>query len=117
MDTMQLLDITDHKLLCWRDAIYKAMTLGFQVDLLLNLVRDLARAMFGAWTIHSMRSLPGPDEIKTSIDTLNLKQRELETQDRELRVLLLPQGVSTDGSNCVAEVVTRSSQKASSILF
>ncbi|CAL2239495.1 unnamed protein product [Prunus armeniaca] len=100
MDTMQFLDIT--KLLCWRDAICEAMNLGFQVDLLLNLVRDLARSVFGARAIHSMRSLPGPDEIKTAIDTLNLKQRELETQHQELRALLLAQGVSTDGANCVA---------------
>ncbi|PQM38668.1 hypothetical protein Pyn_11604 [Prunus yedoensis var. nudiflora] len=57
MDTMELLDITDHRLLCWRDAICEAMALGFPVDLLLNLVRDLARAVFGARAIDSMRSL------------------------------------------------------------
>ncbi|CAL9005451.1 unnamed protein product [Prunus brigantina] len=77
MDTMHFLDITDHKLLCWRDAICEAMTLGFQVDLLLKLVRDLARVVFGARAIHSMRSLPGPDEMKIAIDTLNLKQRDI----------------------------------------
>ncbi|CAL9006441.1 unnamed protein product, partial [Prunus brigantina] len=48
MDTMQLLDITDHKLLCWRDAICEAMILGFRVEFLLKLVKNLARAVFGA---------------------------------------------------------------------
>ncbi|PQM42178.1 hypothetical protein Pyn_23291 [Prunus yedoensis var. nudiflora] len=38
MDTMQLLDITDHRLLCWRDAVCEAMTLGFRVDFLMNLM-------------------------------------------------------------------------------
>ncbi|PQQ03686.1 hypothetical protein Pyn_40622 [Prunus yedoensis var. nudiflora] len=64
MDTMELLDITDHRLLCWRDAICEAMTLGFPVDLLLNLVRNLAHAVFGARAIDSMRSLPGSDQDK-----------------------------------------------------
>lgn len=117
MDTIQLLDITDHRLLCWRDAICEAMTLGFQVEFLLNLVRDLARAVFGARAIHSMGSLPSPDEIKAAIDTLNLKQRELENQHRELHVLLLAQGVSIDGANFMAEAAARSSNKASSVLL
>ncbi|CAL9004001.1 unnamed protein product, partial [Prunus brigantina] len=30
IDTAQLLDITDHRLLCWRDAVCEAMTLGFR---------------------------------------------------------------------------------------
>ncbi|PQQ18432.1 hypothetical protein Pyn_23526 [Prunus yedoensis var. nudiflora] len=64
MDTMQLLDITDHKLLCWQDAVCEAMTLGFWVDFLLNLMRDLARAVFGAGAIHSMKSFSGPDESR-----------------------------------------------------
>ncbi|BBG93511.1 hypothetical protein Prudu_018724 [Prunus dulcis] len=53
IDTMQLLDITDHKLFCWWDAICEAITLGFHVDFLLNLVKDLARAVFGARAIRS----------------------------------------------------------------
>ncbi|CAL2266936.1 unnamed protein product [Prunus armeniaca] len=40
--TMQLLDIIDHKLFCWQDAICEAITLGFHMDFLLNLVKDLA---------------------------------------------------------------------------
>ncbi|PQM32685.1 hypothetical protein Pyn_30634 [Prunus yedoensis var. nudiflora] len=78
MDTMELMDITDHRFLCWRDAICEAMTLGFPVDFLLNLVRHLARVVFGARAIHNMRLLLGSDEVKAAADALNLKQRELE---------------------------------------
>ncbi|KAI5317034.1 hypothetical protein L3X38_036741 [Prunus dulcis] len=74
MDTMQLMDITDHRLLCWRDAICEAITLGFHVDFLLNLVRNLARAVCGARTIHSMRSSLGSEEVKLAADALNFKQ-------------------------------------------
>ncbi|KAL6286135.1 hypothetical protein ACE6H2_010525 [Prunus campanulata] len=107
MDTMELLDITDHRLLCWRDAICEAMTLGFPVDLLLNLVRNLARAVFGARAIDSMRSLPGSDKIKAAADALNLKQRELEDHHREFQALLLARGVSVDSAECVAEAAAR----------
>ncbi|CAL9013010.1 unnamed protein product, partial [Prunus brigantina] len=62
MDTMQLLDITDHRLLCWRDAICEAIILGFHVDFLLNLVKNLACAVFGARAIHSMQLLHDSDE-------------------------------------------------------
>ncbi|PQM35334.1 uncharacterized protein Pyn_23653 [Prunus yedoensis var. nudiflora] len=47
MNTMQLLDITDHRLLCWLGAICEAITLGFRVEFLLNLVKNLARTVFG----------------------------------------------------------------------
>ncbi|CAL9000093.1 unnamed protein product [Prunus brigantina] len=78
MDTMQLLDITDHKLLCWRDAICEAMILGFRVEFLLKLVKNLARAVFGARAIHGMQSSHDSDEVKAAADALNLKQQELE---------------------------------------
>ncbi|CAL2239047.1 unnamed protein product [Prunus armeniaca] len=61
VDTMEFLDITDHRLLCWRDAICEAITLG-------------ARA------IHSMKLSQGSDEVKDDADTLNIKLRELESQ-------------------------------------
>lgn len=51
IDTMQLLDIIDHRLLCWRDAICEAITLGFHVDFLLDLLRNLASAIFGVRAI------------------------------------------------------------------
>ncbi|PQM42010.1 hypothetical protein Pyn_17870 [Prunus yedoensis var. nudiflora] len=117
MDTVQLLDITDHRLLCWRDAVCEAMTLGFRVDFLLNLMRDLARAVFGAQAVHSMELSSSPDEIRAAAEALSLKQRELENQHGELRALLLAQGVSADGADCVAEAKTRSSRKASAVLF
>lgn len=117
MDTMRLLDITDHRLLCWWDAICEAMTLGFWVDFLLNLMRDLARAVFEAQAIHSMESFSGPDEIRVVAEALSLKEHELENQHGELRALFLAQGVSADVACCVAEAATRSSHKASSILF
>ncbi|PQM34664.1 hypothetical protein Pyn_13392 [Prunus yedoensis var. nudiflora] len=74
IDTMQLMDITYHKLLCWRDSICEAMALGFHVDFLLNLVRNLARAVFGARALHGMRLIPGSDEVKIAADALNLKR-------------------------------------------
>ncbi|PQQ18157.1 hypothetical protein Pyn_34317 [Prunus yedoensis var. nudiflora] len=117
MDTTQLLDITDHRLLCWRDAICEAMTLGFRVDFLLSLVRDFARAVFGARAVHSMELSSCPNEIRAAAEALSLKQRELENQHRELHALLLAQGVSADGASCVAEATTRSSCKASDVLF
>ncbi|CAL2255362.1 unnamed protein product [Prunus armeniaca] len=73
MDTMHLLNITDHRLLFWRDAICEAMTLGFWVEFLLNLVKDLARVVFEARAIHNMESFFGPDEIKVAAEALNLK--------------------------------------------
>ncbi|CAL9021335.1 unnamed protein product [Prunus brigantina] len=114
MDTVQLLDITDHRLLCWRDAVCEAMTLGFRAESLLNLVKDLARAAFGARAVHNMKSNPGPDAIRAAVEALVFKQRELENQRRELRDLLSAQGVSSD---CVMEAVTRSSHEASPIPF
>ncbi|CAL9020550.1 unnamed protein product [Prunus brigantina] len=117
MDTTQLLDITDHRLLCWRDAICEAMTLGFWVEFLLNLVKDLARVVFGERAIHSMESFSGSDNVRAAAKALNLKKRELENQHGELHALLLAQGISSDSASCVMEAVTRSSHKASSVLF
>ncbi|BBH04526.1 HXXXD-type acyl-transferase family protein [Prunus dulcis] len=58
IDTMQLLDIIDHRLLCWRDAICEAITLGFHVDFLLDLLRNPAHAIFGVRAIlNLMRQL------------------------------------------------------------
>ncbi|CAL2256590.1 unnamed protein product [Prunus armeniaca] len=107
MDTTQLLDITDHRLLCWRDAICEAMTLGFRVEFLLNLVKDLARAIFGERAIHSMESFSGSDNIRAATKALNLKQCELEHEHGELRALLLARGISPDSAGCVTEAVTR----------
>ncbi|CAL8088344.1 unnamed protein product [Prunus armeniaca] len=117
MDTVQLLDITDHRLLCWRDAVCEAMTLGFRAESLLNLVKGLARAAFGARAIHNMKSNPGPNEIRAAAEALVFKQHELENQRRELRGLLSAQGVSSDSADCVMEAVTRASHGASSVPF
>ncbi|CAL2232202.1 unnamed protein product [Prunus armeniaca] len=108
MDTVQLLDITDHRLLCWRDAVCEAMTLGFRAEPPLNLVKGLARAAFGARAAHNMKSNPDPDEIRAAAEALVFKQHELENQRRELRGLLSAQGVSSDSADCVMEAVTRS---------
>ncbi|CAL8135438.1 unnamed protein product [Prunus armeniaca] len=117
MDTVQLLDITDHRLLCWRDAVCEAMTLGFRAESLLNLVKGLARAAFGARAVHNMKSNPSPDEIRAAAEALVFKQHALENQRRELRGLLSAQGVSSDSADCVMEAVTRSSHGASSVPF
>ncbi|KAL6294028.1 hypothetical protein ACE6H2_002170 [Prunus campanulata] len=117
MNTMQLLDITDHRLLCWRDAICEVMTLGFRVEFLLNLVKDLARAVFGGRATRNMESFPGSEGIRVAAKALNLKQRELEDHCRELRALPLARGVSPDGASCVVEAVTRSPHEASIIPF
>ncbi|CAL2239742.1 unnamed protein product [Prunus armeniaca] len=103
---VQLLDITDHRLLCWRDAVCEAMTLGFRAESLLNLVKDLARAVFGARVVHNMKSNPGPNEIRVAAEALVFKQHELEKQHRELRGLLSAQGVSPDSADCMTEAVT-----------
>ncbi|CAL2229806.1 unnamed protein product [Prunus armeniaca] len=99
VDTMEFLHITDHRLLCWWDAICEAITVGFHVDFLLNLVRNLSRAVFGARAIHSMKLSQGSDEVRVVADTLNIK------------------GISADNAECVTEAATRSSPKASSVLF
>ncbi|CAL2270467.1 unnamed protein product [Prunus armeniaca] len=117
MDTMQLLDITDHKLLCWRDAICEAMILGFRVEFLLKLVKNLARAVFGAWTIHSMQLSHDSDEVKAAADALNIKQRELENQRREMHALLHAKGISVDSAECETEAAARLSPGASFVLF
>ncbi|PQM33572.1 hypothetical protein Pyn_21501 [Prunus yedoensis var. nudiflora] len=93
------------------------MTLGFRVEFLLNLLKDLARAVFGERATRSMESFSGSKDIRAAAEALNLKQRELEDQRRELRALLLAQGVSPDGACCVVEAVTRSSHKTSTIPF
>ncbi|CAL9001556.1 unnamed protein product, partial [Prunus brigantina] len=93
MDTMQLLDITDHKLLCWRDAICEAMILGFRVESLLKLVKNLAHAVFGARAIHSMQLSHDSDEVRAAADALNFKQWEVENQRREVHALLLTKGI------------------------
>ncbi|KAI5323367.1 hypothetical protein L3X38_032439 [Prunus dulcis] len=74
-----------------RDAICEALTLGFWVEFLLNLVKDLARAVFGARAIHNIESFFGPDEIRAVANALNLKQCEVENQHGELRALLFAQ--------------------------
>ncbi|CAL8152639.1 unnamed protein product [Prunus armeniaca] len=117
MDTMQLLDITDHKLLCWRDAICEAMILGFRVEFLLKLVKNLARAIFGARAIRSMQLLRDSDEVKAAADALNIKQQELENQCREMHALLLAKGISVDSAECVMEAAARLSPGASFVLF
>ncbi|CAL2255269.1 unnamed protein product [Prunus armeniaca] len=117
MDTMQLLDITDHKLLCWRDAICEAMILGFPVEFLLKLVKSLARAVFGARAIHSMQLSHDSDEVKAAADALNIRQQELENQRREMHALLLAKGVSVDSAECVTEAAARLSPGASFVLF
>lgn len=117
MDTMQLLDIIDHRLLCWRDVICEAIILGFHVDFLLNLVKNLACAVFGAQAINSMQLLHDSDEVKAAANALNLKQRELENQRREVHALLLTKGISADNAECVIEAAARSSLRASVVLF
>ncbi|CAL8121399.1 unnamed protein product [Prunus armeniaca] len=117
MDTMQLLDITDHKLLCWRDAICEATILGFRVEFLLKLVKSLARAVFGARAIHSMQLSHNSDEVKAAADALNIKQQELENQGREMHALLLAKGISVDNVECVTEAAARLSLGASFVLF
>ncbi|CAL9008802.1 unnamed protein product [Prunus brigantina] len=117
MDTMQLLDITDHKLLCWRDAICEAMILGFRVEFLLKLVQNLARAVFGARAIHSMQSSRDSDEVKAAADALHIKQQELEDQRREMHALLLAKGISADSAECVTEAAVRLSSGASFVFF
>ncbi|CAL9029941.1 unnamed protein product [Prunus brigantina] len=117
MDTMQLLDITDHKLLCWRDAICEAMILGFRVEFLLKLVKNLARAVFGARAILGMQSSHDSDEVKAAADALNLKQQELENQRREMHALLLAKGISVDSAECVTEAMARLSPGASFVFF
>ncbi|CAL2230298.1 unnamed protein product [Prunus armeniaca] len=111
IDTMQLLDITDHKLICWRDTICEAITLGFHVDFFLNLVRNLARA------IPRMKSSLGFDKVKPATNALTIKQRELEDQRRELHALLLTKGVFADSAECMAEATARSSPRVSLVLF
>ncbi|CAL9005498.1 unnamed protein product [Prunus brigantina] len=117
IDTMQLLDITDHKLLCWRDAICEAMILGFRVESLLKLVKNLARAVFGARAIHNMQLSRDSDEVKAAADALHIKQQELENQRQEMHVLLLAKGISADSAECVTEAAVRLSSRASFVLF
>ncbi|CAL9020717.1 unnamed protein product [Prunus brigantina] len=62
INTLLLLDIIDHRLLCWRDSICEAITLG-----------NLAHAVFGALAIHSMKLSLGSDEVKAVADALNIK--------------------------------------------
>ncbi|KAI5324080.1 hypothetical protein L3X38_033153 [Prunus dulcis] len=88
MNTLQLLDITNHRLLCRRDAICEAIDLGFHIDFYLTLVRSVAHAVFRARAIHSMKSSLGSYEVKAATDAFNLKQRELEDRRRELQTRL-----------------------------
>ncbi|KAI5338176.1 hypothetical protein L3X38_017447 [Prunus dulcis] len=55
----------------------------------------LGQEPFITWSRHLAL---GPNEVKAAADTLNLKQRELEDQHRELHALLLAKGVSVDGA-------------------
>lgn len=64
-----------------------------------------------------MNSLLGFDGVKAAANTLNLKQRELEDQHRELHAIILAKEVSAYGVECVVEAAARSSHKASYVLF
>ncbi|CAL2247099.1 unnamed protein product [Prunus armeniaca] len=70
-------------------------------------MRNLACVVFRARAIHSMKSLLGFDKVKAAVDALNIKQRDLEDQRKELHALLLTKGVSADSAECVAEVIAR----------
>ncbi|CAL8174480.1 unnamed protein product [Prunus armeniaca] len=117
MDTMHLLDITYYKFLCWRDVICEAMPWRFRADFLLNMLKDLACAVFGARAIHRMKSLIGFDGIKVAVDTLSLKQRELEDHCHELHAFLLAKRAAASGAECVVKASARSSHDASSVLL
>ncbi|CAL2277068.1 unnamed protein product [Prunus armeniaca] len=106
-----------HKLLCWRDAICEAMILGFRVEFLLKLVKNLAHVVFGARAIRSMQSSHDSDEVKAAADALNIKQQELENQRREMHALLLAKGISIDSVECVTEAAARLSPGASFVLL
>ncbi|ONI14540.1 hypothetical protein PRUPE_4G286200 [Prunus persica] len=89
--------------------ICEAITLGFHVDFPINLVRNLACAVFGVRAIHSMKLSHGSSEVKADADTLNIKQQELDSQRREVHAFSL--------AKCVTETTTRSSPRASFVLF
>ncbi|XP_020412057.1 uncharacterized protein LOC109947070 [Prunus persica] len=89
--------------------ICEAITLGFHVDFPINLVRNLACAVFGVRAIHSMKLSHGSSEVKAAADTLNIKQQELDSQRREVHAFFL--------AKCVTETTTRSSPRASFVLF
>ncbi|KAI5323122.1 hypothetical protein L3X38_032194 [Prunus dulcis] len=57
------------------------------------------------------------DEVKVAADALNIKQQELESQRREVHPLLLAKGISADNADGVIEAATRSSPRASFVLF
>lgn len=75
------------------------------------MLKDLACAVFGARAVHSMKSLIGFDGIKAAVDTLSLKQRELEDHCLELHALLLAKGASASGAKCMVKAA-RSSHDA-----
>ncbi|KAI5324237.1 hypothetical protein L3X38_033310 [Prunus dulcis] len=77
IDTMQLLDITYHRLLCWRDAICEAITLGFHVD----------QSPFGAPRIlRNFRRTPQKHTFlgSSSIDAAAFSQRPTEGHPSDL---------------------------------
>ncbi|XP_034201219.1 uncharacterized protein LOC117638817 [Prunus dulcis] len=97
--------------------ICEAITLGSHVDFFINLVRNLACAVFGVRAIQSMKLSHGSSEVKAAVDTLIIKQQELDKQRREVHALFFAKGISADNAECVTEATARSSPSASFVLF
>ncbi|KAI5317902.1 hypothetical protein L3X38_037609 [Prunus dulcis] len=55
--------------------------------------------------------------VGSAVDTLIIKQQELDKQRREVHALFFAKGISADNAECVTEATARSSPSASFVLF
>ncbi|KAL6279072.1 hypothetical protein ACE6H2_015953 [Prunus campanulata] len=118
MDVTSYSEISDHKLLCWRDTIRDAISYGLQVGFLLDILKmRLARAVFetraACGAAISIQSL----KVGATTQALKLKHQELDSECHKLRELLLEKGISSDNAGYVLEAAKGSPRNASSILY
>ncbi|PQM37165.1 uncharacterized protein Pyn_39921 [Prunus yedoensis var. nudiflora] len=118
MDVTSYSEISDHKLLCWRDTIRDAISYGLQVGFLLDILKmRLARAVFETRAACSAAISIQFLKVGAATQALKLKHQELDSECHKLRELLLEKGISSDNAGYVLEVAKGSPCNASSILY
>ncbi|XP_021826614.1 uncharacterized protein LOC110767396 isoform X2 [Prunus avium] len=118
MDVTSYSEISDHKLLCWRDTIRDAISYGLQVGFLLDILKmRLARAVFETRAACGAAISTQFLKVGATTQALKLKHQELDSECHKLRELLLEKGISSNNAGYVLEAAKGSPCNASSILY
>ncbi|KAB2614618.1 hypothetical protein D8674_021206 [Pyrus ussuriensis x Pyrus communis] len=87
MEHTSLLELTDHKLLCWRDMISDVAALGVPVGSLIERLEELRDTMFGL-QLEKKGVLDQFIKVKKLMRALELQLKELEVEKLKLKKLV-----------------------------